>query len=329
VTRGGLVRVTAREAPTAESAADIATGRKSGGLHKGLKLVKMHGCGNDYVFVDTIGGPDLPEDVDVSALARHLADRHFGVGGDGLILIQKTPSGRLAMRMFNADGSEGEMCGNGMRCLALYCYKEGYARERRFEVETVAGVVVPEVIETGGTGRRGTVRVDLGPPREIRPGLELEVSGGPGAGNYRGIYVSMGNPHFVVLADDLTQVDLERAGPALERHPAFPERTNVEFVAVLGPRRLRMRVWERGSGVTLACATGAAASVVAAASAGRCRRQVVVAADGGELEVEWTAEGPVLMTGPAVEVFRTTYTGELPRMENGLPAPRGGTVRPS
>jgi len=283
-------------------------------LSDGLKLIKMQGCGNDYVFVDTIGGPDLPEDVDVSLLARRLSDRHFGVGGDGMILISRTPSGRLAMRMFNADGSECEMCGNGVRCLARYCYEEGYADAPQFEVDTAAGVIIPEVTPAPGPGRRAAaVTVNMGPPREIRPDLEVAVSGGPAGGIYRGTYVSMGNPHFVLITDDVGAIDLERVGPPLETHPAFPDRVNVEFVEVLSPGRLRMRVWERGSGVTLACGTGASASVVAAAEAGLSKRKTVVVADGGELEVEWTLQGPVMVSGPAVEVFRTTYTGRLPR----------------
>ncbi len=280
-----------------------------------LSLVKMHGCGNDYVFVDTVGGPGLPRDVDLPRLAVELSDRHFGVGADGLILISRAPSGRLAMRMWNADGSEGEMCGNGIRCLAAYVFAQGYVGETRFEVETRAGVIVPEVVPAPGPERRVVkVTVDMGPPREVREGLELVVEGGPAAGVYRGTYVSMGNPHLVLIVPDASRAEVTLVGPALERHPAFPDRTNVEFVEVVSPERLRMRVWERGSGMTLASGTGASASLVAAASAGLTGRRATVVADGGELEVEWTPAGPVRVSGPAVEVFRATYSRPLPRL---------------
>ncbi|MEW6031680.1 MAG: diaminopimelate epimerase [Bacillota bacterium] len=275
----------------------------------------MHGCGNDYVFVDTVGGPGLPDGVDLARLAVELSDRRFGVGGDGMIIIGRRPSGRLEMRMFNADGSEGEMCGNGMRCLAAYAYEQDYVSGPEFEVETRAGVIRPVVRPLPGEPRRaGSVTVDLGPPREIRPGLVLTVSDGPAAGSYIGTFVSMGNPHFVVFVPAAAEVDLTATGPALENHPAFPNRTNVEFVEVLSPDRLRMRVWERGSGVTLACGTGAAASLAAAVTADLARREAVVAADGGELRVSWLPDGPILVAGPVVEVFRTTYTRPLPRL---------------
>lgn len=279
-----------------------------------LHLVKMHGCGNDYVFVDTIGGPPIPEGADLHRLAVRLSDRHFGVGGDGLIIISRSPAGRLGMRMFNADGSEGEMCGNGMRCLAAYVFEQGYVSATRFEVDTLAGVVIPEITPapegtaaTGPARRVASVTVDQGPPRGVQPGIELTVPAGRAAGAYRGTFVSMGNPHFVVIVPDIKTVDLGAAGPALEAHPYFPNRANIEFVEVLGPRRLRMRVWERGSGVTLASGTGASASLVAAACDGLCARKATVVVDGGELEVDWTPEGPVRVTGPTAEVFRTTY----------------------
>ncbi len=304
-----------------------------------LHLVKMHGLGNDYVYIDAVGGPGLGDDVDLSRLAVQLSDRHFGVGGDGLIIISRAPSGRLAMRMFNADGSEGEMCGNGVRCLAAYAYEQGYTDGPRIEVETRAGLIVPEVTPGPGSERRAvSVTVDMGPPREVRPGLELNVPAGPaasgsppaprspgvrGAGRpgdvYSGTYVSMGNPHFVVLVPDVSQVDLPRVGPVLETHPVFPNRANIEFVQVLSPERLRMRVWERGSGITLACATGASATLVAAVTAGACRSRAKVVLDGGELEVEWTGDGPVVVTGPTEEVFRTTWSKPLPRLGPAQP----------
>lgn len=287
----------------------------------------MHGCGNDYVFVDTIGGPELPEGVDVSRLAAELADRHFGVGGDGMIIIQRARSGRLGMRMFNSDGSEGRMCGNGMRCLAKYCYEEGYVDTTRFEVETLAGIIVPEVAVAPGPRRRVVeVTVDLGPPREIRSDLEVVVGEGPGSGRYRGTFVSLGSPHFVIPVSEAAAVDLAVVGPALERHAEFADRANIEFVEVRDRSRLRMRVWERGSGITLACGTGAGATVVAGAVTGLSARRVMVVVDGGELMAEWTPQGPVLVTGPAEEVFRTTYSRPMPRLEAGAAGsgPGGG-----
>lgn len=270
----------------------------------------MHSAGNDYVYLDTIGGPPLPDDIDINRLAADLADRHFGVGGDGLILIERRPSGRLGMRMFNSDGSEGEMCGNGMRCLAAYSWREGYAGAAVFEVETLAGLIVPEIAPGQSKDSPDLeVAVDVGPPREVRP-LELELPGW----TCRGTFVSMGNPHFVVITPDMSHVDLPVVGPALECHSAFPERTNVEFIQVLAPDRLRMRTWERGSGITLACGTGASASVVAVSTAGLCGRRATVVVDGGELTVEWTPAGRVKVAGLAQEVFRTGWSRPLPRL---------------
>ncbi len=274
-----------------------------------LNLVKMHSAGNDYVYLDTVGGPGLPADIDLSRLAVELSDRHFGVGGDGLILIYRAPSGRLGMRMFNPDGSEGEMCGNGMRCLASYCWRQGYVASPRFEVETLAGIIVPEVTPPDDPLATDLfVTVDMGPPREIRP---LEVALGDDV--YRGTFVSMGNPHFVTVVPDIGAIDLETIGPRLERHPAFPNRANIEFVQVLAPDRLRMRVWERWAGLTLACGTGAAASLVTTSRAGFTGGRATVVVDGGELGVEWVAGGPVFVSGLAVEVFRTRYSRALPR----------------
>ncbi len=321
-----------------------------------LSLIKMHSAGNDYVYLDTINGPPLPEDVDIHRLAVELADRHFGVGGDGLIIIERRPSGRLGMRMFNSDGSEGEMCGNGMRCLAAYAWKQGFVSGPRFEVETLAGIIVPEIAPGQDRSLPDLmVTVDMGPPREIRP-LELtlgEVTGWtsaaggvPGAGEappeqqvpqtmpptvrptaratlqptranidgcYRGVFVSMGNPHFVTFVPDVRLVDLAAVGPALEHHPAFPSRANIEFVQVLASDRLRMRIWERGSGITLASGTGSSASLVAAATVGAAGRSATVFVDGGELGVEWCAGGTVKVAGLAVEVFRTIWSRPLAR----------------
>jgi len=298
----------------------------------GIPFVKMHGLGNDYVFVDLLGprrgGPEPAGELpwDPAALSREISDRHLGVGSDGLILILPGERAPFRMRMFNADGSEGEMCGNGMRCFAKYVYEQGYTDEVEFEVETGAGVVRPRVYpEEGAGGRRvQRVRVDLGRPRltpdEVPVRVEalarwgrpadapvveatLEVDGR----EVPVTAVSLGNPHCVVFVEDAAAVDLEGLGRRLEVHPAFPQRTNVEFVQVLSPAEVAVRVWERGSGATLACGTGACAAAVAGALTGRTGRQVTVRLPGGALEVEWAADGHVYLTGPAVEVFRGVY----------------------
>ncbi|MCL6522732.1 MAG: diaminopimelate epimerase [Firmicutes bacterium] len=275
-----------------------------------MRFIKMHGLGNDYVYVDAIAGgkgpaaePELAgwPDERLRRLAVAVSDRHLGVGGDGLILMLRGEQAPFRMRIFNADGSEGEMCGNGIRCVAKYLVDEGYADGGELPIETRAGLIRTEVL--GGDRRIRQVRVDMGPPRSVGDPLELEAAGG----RWRCRPVSMGNPHAVVFVDDPGAVDLAVVGPALEHHRAFPGRTNVEFVRVAAPDRLEVRVWERGSGATLACGTGACASAVAAAVEGRAGRRLAVDLPGGRLEVEWAADGRVWMTGPAEEVFRGEY----------------------
>lgn len=297
-----------------------------------IAFVKMHGLGNDYVYVDlvkTFRG-ELPWDP--AELAREIGDRHFGVGGDGLILILPGERAPFRMRMFNADGSEGEMCGNGMRCFAKYVYEQGYIDETEFDVETGAGIIRPRVLPEAGPGPRRAprVRVDMGRPRldpaevPFNPtaiaGAAGSASGGPDPSapvierplalnghDVRVTAVSMGNPHCVVFVKDADAVDVPDLGRKIELHPAFPRRTNVEFVQVLSGDEAVMRVWERGSGVTLACGTGACAVAVAGALTGRTGRRVKVHLLGGDLDVEWAEDDHVYMTGPAVEVFRGTY----------------------
>jgi diaminopimelate epimerase len=267
----------------------------------GVEFVKLQGLGNDYVYVDGLARPFA--EPDPAGLARRVADRHFGVGGDGLIAILPGQRAPFRMRIWNADGSEGEMCGNGIRGLAKYVFERGYARDEEFDVETLAGLMRVRVFPEGG--RVGRVRVDMGEPRFGQAEETLDVEGE----SRRVTLVSMGNPHCVLFVPDARTAPVGELGPRIERHPAFPNRTNVEFVSPAGPQRLFMRVWERGSGETLACGTGACASVVAATLTGRVRRGGPVAVDllGGQLEIEWAADGHVLMTGPTVEVFRGVY----------------------
>ncbi|WRP13272.1 diaminopimelate epimerase [Geochorda subterranea] len=277
---------------------------------EGLPFVKMHGLGNAYVFVDGMGeGVPLPEGVEWSRLARAVADPDFGVGSDGLILMAPGASQMAAMRIFNADGSEGEMCGNGVRCLAMWAH-QAHGAPRRFGVETRAGVRTVEVVESPAFGL-ATVRVEMGRPAERGPGgvplgapLQLEAGGQM----LEAWPVGVGNPHLVLFVDDVASAPVGRLGPLLERHPLFPQRTNVEFVEVAGPRRLRMRVWERGSGETQACGTGACASLVAAAATGRAGREAQVELAGGRLAIEWADDGRLWMTGPA----RLVAVGTLP-----------------
>ena len=264
-----------------------------------MHFTKLHGLGNDYLFLDCTAA--MP--ADPAELARKMSRRHFGVGSDGLICVCPSERADLRMRMFNADGSEGEMCGNGIRCLAKFARDKGLApTDRPLVIETAAGLRRLEF--TGREGPADLFRVDMGIPEVCSP-RTLDTALGP----VRAVPVSMGNPHAVVFVEDPGALDLPRLGPALERHPAFPRRTNVEFVAVDAPDRLRMRVWERGSGETLACGTGACAALAAAVRLGLARREVQAELPGGRLCLTWPADGAsVLLTGPAVTVFE----GEFP-----------------
>jgi len=280
-----------------------------------VRFVKMHGIGNDYVFVDCFAQP-VPDDP--AALARRVSDRHFGIGGDGLILILPSQVADARMWMFNADGSEAEMCGNGIRCVAKYLYDHGLCRRESLHVETGAGVLSLDLEIDRGRTRR--VRVDMGvpalEPNEIPTTLpgdpsragspvveaELEVAGQ----TLRVTCVSMGNPHAVTFVDRVTDHHVLELAPKIEVDPHFAHRTNAEFVEVISPTEVRMRVWERGSGETLACGTGATAVCVAGVLAGRTERKVLVRLLGGDLEIDWADNQHAYMTGPAVEVF----TGE-------------------
>lgn len=285
-----------------------------------IAFTKMQGLGNDYITIDgfrqSLAGVDLP------TLARAISDRHRGVGGDGLILIAPPPAGVAAdarMEMYNADGSRGEMCGNGLRCVAKYLVDRGHVRscggEARLRVQTDRGVV--DACVSGSNDRSSAVRVSMGrpilDPREVPVAVDgphcvcapIEVEGR----RLTMTCVSMGNPHAVFLVDDLGVFDLPRLGPLIERHRLFPRRVNVHAVRVASRREVHMQTWERGAGLTQACGSGACAVVVAGVLEGRLDRSVRVHLPGGELEIEWPAdEAGVVMSGPAEEVF----TGEWP-----------------
>jgi diaminopimelate epimerase len=280
-----------------------------------MRFTKMQGCGNDYVYVDCfrekLSG-------DISKLAVAIADRHFGVGGDGLILICPSERGDAKMRMFNADGSESEMCGNGLRCVAKYVYDHGIARKEHLAIETGRGVLTVDLEVQGGKAKR--VRVDMGEPileaAKIpalltgNPPIEQTIWYTPEPGDTLQVScVSMGNPHAVAFVDEITDRLVHGVGPQVEKHEAFPRRVNVEFVKVNSRTDATMRVWERGSGETLACGTGACAVAVAGVLTNRLDRKVTIHLVGGDLEIEWGADNHVYKTGPAVEVFSGEWPG--------------------
>ncbi len=293
-----------------------------------LSFTKMHGLGNDYVYINCFR-QTLP--VPATTLARYLSDRRFGVGSDGLILILPSSVADCRMEMYNADGSRAEMCGNGIRCVGKLVFDTHIARKPLLRVETDAGVKELQLqVENGWVT---AVTVDMGPPRlapqEIPTTLEgsrvVEAPLKVGESVYRVTCVSMGNPHCVVFSEKVDQIPLERIGPDFERHEVFPRRINTEFVQCLSKERLRVRVWERGSGETLACGTGACAAVVAAVLTDRCRREARVELRGGELAIRWSEDNDhVYLTGPAVRV----YDGELIMEEllRGLPPDVRGQV---
>ena len=270
-----------------------------------LEFSKLHGTANDFVYVDARDG--FPGDP--AALAPRLCDRHRGVGADGLILLRPSAVADCRMQIVNADGSPAEMCGNGIRGFAKFVLDRGLVRATPLRVETDAGVKTIAV-DTDATGRVRRVAVDMGTPewsgRQIPVDADGEIIERPleVAGRSWGVTcVSMGNPHCVVFVDDVAALPLSDLGPQFERHPFFPKRVNTEFIQVLSPSHLRMRVWERGAAETMACGTGACAAAVAAARTGRTGRTTIVSLPGGDLDIEWRADDHVVMTGDAVEVF--------------------------
>jgi diaminopimelate epimerase len=270
-----------------------------------LPFVKMHGTGNDYVYVDCFAH----RVADPVALAQRVSPRRTGIGSDGLILICPSEVADCRMEMYNADGSRGEMCGNGIRCVGKYVAEHGLSRANPLRVETDAGIKVLQFELRNGTVNR--VTVDMGAPILDGPRIPVAAEGrvvdAPfevGGHAYRITCVSMGNPHCVVFVPEVEELDLERIGPPFERHSFFPRRVNTEFIRVDTPTALRMRVWERGSGETAACGTGACAALVAAVLTERAERRATLHLNGGDLDIEWrAADDHVYMTGDAAEVF--------------------------
>lgn len=260
-----------------------------------MKFTKMQGIGNDYVYVncfeETIKNP--------CRVAQIVSDRHFGIGSDGLILIQPSEKADCRMRMYNLDGSEGAMCGNAIRCVGKYVYDHGIVRKERISVETQSGLRYLDLVVE--QGKVASVTVDMGEP-ELTSLLPEPIC--VDGKDYEFIGISVGNPHAVYFMEDIDSLDLERIGPAFEHHERFPERTNTEFIQLVDRSHIRMRVWERGSGETWACGTGATASVAAAILMGYVENSVRVSLRGGELVITWNREtNHIFMTGPAVEVF--------------------------
>ncbi|MFM9116072.1 MAG: diaminopimelate epimerase [Planctomycetota bacterium] len=275
-----------------------------------MRFTKMHGAGNDYVYVDCFAAAPPSDPV---TLAQRISHRHFGVGSDGLILIRPSQQAAARMQMFNADGSESEMCGNGLRCVAKYVYDHGLVQQTSFALETGAGIKQVDVEVVAGKVAR--VRVDMGEPILEPARIPTRLAGSPvvnqtltvAGRNLTVTAVSMGNPHCIVFVDQATDDLVLGVGPHVETAAEFPARVNVEFVEIISRQEVRQRTWERGSGETWACGTGASAVCVAGVLAGRTERRIINHLLGGDLELHWDErDNHVYMTGPATEVF----TGE-------------------
>lgn len=276
-----------------------------------MKFTKMHGLGNDYIYVNA-----FEEQIEnPNAVAKEIADRHFGVGGDGLVLIAPSDVADFQMLMYNADGSQGEMCGNASRCVAKYVYDHGMTNKTVVTLETLAGIKILHL--SVKDGKVESVRVDMGEPKTVCEQVPCTLGSGVVIKakitaldrTFEITPVNTGNPHGVIFLDEpVENFDIYKYGPVLETHPDFPKKANIEFVNVISRERLRMRVWERGSGVTLACGTGSCAVLVAANLCGLADRRATIVLDGGELVDEWDEEtGHVFMTGPATQVFTGEY----------------------
>jgi diaminopimelate epimerase len=272
-----------------------------------MKFTKMQGAGNDYVYVNC-----FEETVDdPRQTAIQVSNRNFGIGSDGLILIMPSEKADVRMRMFNSDGSESEMCGNGIRCVAKYAYDHGVVSKTEITAETGNGVLTLQLFP-GNDGKIVKVRVNMGPPRLTR--AEIPMTGDPGAKvvaeeltvldrTFKITCASMGNPHYVIFVDDVAAFPVATYGPLIENNALFPRRTNVEFVQIISRGELRQRTWERGAGETLACGTGSSAVTAACVLNGLTEKKVLNHLSGGDLEMEWADDGNIYMTGPAVEVF--------------------------
>lgn len=276
-----------------------------------MEFRKMHGLGNDFVMTKS---DLLPQHIALEKLAKDVCDRHFGIGADGLIIAYPSQSQDIRMRIFNSDGTEAEMCGNGIRCFARYVYEEKMVEKTTMTVETLAGTMVPVLDLTSGD--KGMVTVDMNEPHTKGPHIPVDADLDPvldyplqvEGKTYPVTCLSMGNPHCINFVEDIDKAPLTELGPKIEVHPFFPNKTNVEFVQVIKKDELVMRVWERGASETLACGTGACASLVAAVLKGYSDRRATLHLAGGDLDIHWNKEdNHVYMTGPATNVFDGQY----------------------
>lgn len=275
-----------------------------------MQFTKYTGLGNDFVFLD---GKTALSVQDPFSLAVQMCDRRFGVGADGLVLLLPSDKADVRMRIINSDGSEAEMCGNASRCVALHMFTRGLTDKKQISLDTLAGIIRTDIIDLD----KKLVRVDMGQPRLTRGQIPMTGAADERAVNVSldvngtqiyGTAVSMGNPHLVTFVENAQTAPVAELGPLLEKHPAFPRKTNVEFVQVLDDKTVRMRVWERGAGITSACGTGACATAAACVLNGKTGPRVTVKLDGGDLLIEWPEHKNIFMTGPAREVF----TGDWP-----------------
>ena len=280
-----------------------------------MDFVKMHGLGNDFVFIEDKTG----QDKDYTALARAMCNRHTGIGADGLIVIVDSRIADVRMRIINSDGSEAEMCGNGIRCFAKYVYDNGIIEKKRFTVETPAGIMEPE-ITVGADNKAELITINMGRPSFNRSEIPMEGADGRvlnedlcvNGANWKITSLLMGVPHTVTYVDDVDSVDIEKIGPLFEKHEAFPKHTNINFAQQVDDRTVKVRTWERGAGATLACGTGSCSVAVASFLNGRTGREVDIQLPLGTLHIEYREEdGNVYMTGPAAVSFTGTWPDEM------------------
>src|SRR5882672_322196 len=282
-----------------------------------MKFTKMHGAGNDYVYVDAF----KEKVADPAALSIAISDRHTGIGSDGLILIAPSKKADFRMIMFNADGSEGNMCGNGIRCIGKYVFDHGLTKKKAIRVETRSGTVSLDLHAKGG--KVDQVTVDMGPARPVPKEFHVRADGvqtllQESCEGFEGYVASMGNPHFVIPLESTETAPVTTKGPLIERHPDFPSKVNVEFVQILSKTHVRQRTWERGSGETFACGSGACAVGFTLSQKGLVENKVRIDLLGGTLQIEVDKDGRVFMTGPAVEVYSGVYP-PLARASGGKP----------
>ncbi len=279
-----------------------------------IDFVKMHGLGNDFILIDCLN-KSLGDSSFLSYLAKKLCDRNFGIGADGLILILPSSKANLRMRIFNFDGSEAQMCGNGIRCFAKYAYENKLVSKNKFTVETLAGIITPELIFQDLKNKKiFRIKVNMGTPKLRRREIPMNGEDTPTVVDetlkinpvqtFKITCVSMGNPHCIIFVDDVQSIPVDEIGPKIENHSLFPEKTNVEFIQVVNRKEINFRVWERGVGETLACGTGACAALVASVLNKKTNREATIHLPGGDLDIQWADDGHVYMTGPTELVFK-------------------------